>query len=527
MDLLISTLAIAIAVAFSNIIARYTKHIAGTYINLLMGVIVAVIPWTNHLVLGFNNEVFMILILAPLLFFEGQTTPLLMVGKKVKSIMGVAVILAVVSAIAATVITSRLLLLSLPVALIIVAIATPTDATAFDAVVEGRKIPQPIRNILKMESLFNDATGIILLQAGILWLTTGHLSFWQNTAAFFKSAVGGLILGAILAFIVMAFRQYFVRSTSNVISSQTLFYLLTPFLIYFLAEKIEVSGIIAVVTAGLVHNSEANRSRFSSPRQMHLGIQLINLMTEVLNSAVFVIFGISLARILVSHSQILFGSLTWLIVGVVVYGLLLICRYLYARLFVSDRRRKTAWLFSLGGVHGAVTLAMTFSIANQISLQLFNFIIVVETVVIILSMLVPTILFKFLLLIDGDAEIRTTELARIRHDMVTKGIESLEAMALSPAVKAIVIYDLRDQIRKNTLGSFFEQWHAFTANKAGLTKLQGGEQRRALMHALDAERDYLFQLEKNHLASSDDIDEIYSELLLAESLVLDPRNQML
>jgi len=260
---------------------------------------------------------------------------------------------------------------------------------------------------------------------------------------------------------------------------------------------------------------------------MHLGIQLINLMTEVLNSAVFVIFGISLARILVSHSQILFGSLTWLIVGVVVYGLLLICRYLYARLFVSDRRRKTAWLFSLGGVHGAVTLAMTFSIANQISLQLFNFIIVVETVVIILSMLVPTILFKFLLLIDGDAEIRTTELARIRHDMVTKGIESLEAMALSPAVKAIVIYDLRDQIRKNTLGSFFEQWHAFTANKAGLTKLQGGEQRRALMHALDAERGYLFQLEKNHLASSDDIDEIYSELLLAESLVLDPRNQML
>lgn len=142
-------------------------------------------------------------------------------------------------------------------------------------------------------------------------------------------------------------------------------------------------------------------------------------------------------------------------------------------------------------------------------------------------MLVPTILFKFLLLIDGDAEIRTTELARIRHDMVVKGIESLEVMALSPTVKAIVVYDLQDQIRKNTLGSFFEQWHAFTANKAGLTKLQGVEQRRALMHALDAERDYLFQLEKNHLASPDDIDEIYSELLLAESLVLDPRNQML
>lgn len=82
MDLLISSLMIAIAVAFSNILARYTKRIAGTYINLLMRVIVALIPWTNHLVLGFDNDVFMILILAPLLFFEGQTTPLLMVGKK-------------------------------------------------------------------------------------------------------------------------------------------------------------------------------------------------------------------------------------------------------------------------------------------------------------------------------------------------------------------------------------------------------------------------------------------------------------
>lgn len=170
---------------------------------------------------------------------------------------------------------------------------------------------------------------------------------------------------------------------------------------------------------------------------------------------------------------------------------------------------------------------MTFSIGSQINPQLFNFIIVVETVVIILSMLVPTILFKQLLLIDGDAEIRATELARIRHDMVTVGVKSLETMTLSQTVKSSVIYDLQDQVRKNTLGSFFEQWHTFTANKAGMTSLQSVDQRHALMHAFDAERGYLSQLERAHLASADDVYEIYSELLLAESLVLDPRNQML
>lgn len=174
---------------------------------------------------------------------------------------------------------------------------------------------------------------------------------------------------------------------------------------------------------------------------MHLGIQLINLMTEVLNSAVFVILGISLARILVSHSQILFGSLTWLIVS--------------------------------------------------------------------------------------DAEVRDKQLAQIRYDMVMVGIKSLEAESLSPTVKASVIYGLQDQIRKNTLGSFFKQWHTFTANKAGMTSLQSVEQRHALMHAFDAERKYLSNLEKKNLARADDVYEIYSKILLVESLFLDPQNQML
>ncbi|MSD83917.1 sodium:proton antiporter [Lactobacillus curvatus] len=527
MNLLISTLVIMLTVAISNIIARYVKGIASTYINLLLGIIIAIVPWTNQLVLAFDNDVFMIMILAPLLFFEGQTTPLLMVGKKLQRILGVAVVLAIVSAALATVFTSQLLMITLPIMLTIAAIATPTDATAFDAVVEGRKISQAIRNILKMESLFNDATGIILLQAGILWLTTGRLSFWQNTVDLFKSAVGGAALGAALAFLLMTLRQYFVRSTYNVISSQTLFYLLTPFCVYFVAEEVGVSGIIAVVTAGLVHNSEANRSRFSSPRQMHLGLQLSNFGTEILNGAVFVILGISLARIFHSQTPILFNSAKWLVVGVAVYGCLLVCRYGYARLFIGDHQHQTAILFALGGVHGTVTLAMTFSIANQVDSQLFNFVMMVETVVIILSMLVPTILFKWLLPIDGDAAIRAAQLAKMRNEMVAVGIESLESLTLSPTVKSSVLYDLHDQIQQNTLKSFFKQWHGFTANKTVITNLQSVEQRRALMQAFDAERDYLYGLAKNHLVSSDYVYEIYSEILLAESLVLDPRNQMI
>lgn len=83
------------------------------------------------------------------------------------------------------------------------------------------------------------------------------------------------------------------------------------------------------------------------------------------------------------------------------------------------------------------------------------------------------------------------------------------------------------KFRKNTLISFFGQWKAVTANKALITGLQSVEQRRALMYAFDAERDYLYDLAKRHVVSSEIVYEIYSEILLSESLVLDPRNQMI
>ncbi|XID86567.1 cation:proton antiporter [Pediococcus pentosaceus] len=268
MNLLISTFIIFVVVALSNLIARYFPKFPNTYINLIAGILIGFFPAIDHLILPFHNDVFMILILAPLLFFEGQVTPVLMIRKKVNSIIGTAVILALETAIVATLIINKIFVLGVPFALIIVAIITPTDATAFDSVVQGRKIQQTIQNVLKTESLFNDATGIVLLQAAILWLQTGHLKLVYNFAIFIKMVIGGAFIGMILAFLLVGVRQYFVRSANNVISSQTLIYLLTPFCIYFTAEKLGTSGIIAVVVAGLVHNSEINRSRFSSPRQV-------------------------------------------------------------------------------------------------------------------------------------------------------------------------------------------------------------------------------------------------------------------
>ena len=129
-----------------------------------------------------------------------------------------------------------------------------------------------------------------------------------------------------------------------------------PFIIYVLAEEIHVSGIIAVVCAGLLHNSEAQRSRFSDMQQFYLGNNIFLLVQELLNNAVFLILGLNFVRI-VMDEDVTFSSWIWITAGIVLYALNLLVRYLYV-LLIMKRSHRSALIFSLGGVHGAVTLAL-------------------------------------------------------------------------------------------------------------------------------------------------------------------------
>lgn len=528
LTLFISTFLILITVAISDIIARLVPKISSTYINVILGVIVALIPALNKLVMDFQNEVFMILILAPLLFFEGQRTPVQLVGKRIKSIVGTAIILAIISAFVAAGVLHLTFAVPMSLALVIVSISTPTDATALESVTQGLKFRNSVKKPLKMESLFNDATGLILLQGAIIWVNTGRLQIWHNGEQLFIAAGGGILLGIVLALLIMFFRQFLVRSKINVISSQTLIYLLTPFIVYWVAEKVGVSGIIAVVIAGLVNNSEAARSRFSSPRQMHLGVELVNFASNVLNSFVFVILGINLGRIAVDRYKMITTSLNWLMIGIVSYLVLLICRYIYGRLLVGDKSNKSAILFSFGGVHGTVTLAMTFSVmGNGLGDHTFALVILVETVVIILSMLVPTILFKIILPEDWDEKQKAHTIEMLRNRAVQVGIKQVKKMNLSDDVKDLVIYDLKDQMRVTTFGKFLNQWKNITFRREVLSNIKSVEQRRALMQAFSHERDYLYHMAKNHIVDSNYVYEVYTEVLLSESLVLDPDGQMI
>lgn len=506
----------------ASILAQFFSKISENYVSMIVGALIGLIPAFDRMIPVFDPHVFMLVIIAPLLFFEGQAMNINRVGHKLKTVLGIVVLLVVISTAVTGIVLAGVLQISLSLALVMAAISTPTDATATESVSEGLRLPRSEKGLLKMEALFNDASGIILLNATVIFLLRGEIDYGKTVVSFLFSAIGGAIFGAAVAFIVIFFRQALIRLPfDNAVNAQVMLAVSLPFVVYILAEEIHVSGIIAVVCAGLLHNSEAQRSRFNDMQQYYLGRNIFNLIQELLNTTVFLILGLNFIRI-IKDPNVTFSSYIWITAGIILYVVNLLVRYLYCRIFLR-RKNKGAWVFALGGVHGAVTLALVFMAASLgLKDQQYNLVIMSESVMIVLSMLVPTIVFRFIL---PKEEQESGEKEKYRQEMIERAINEVEKMYLPKKVKQSVLYDLRDQNSETSLRQFWQQWFNVSRRPA-FNKVERTLEQQALLWSFYIEREYLTELSERDDVDVVDLYDLYNEVAFAESMVLDPKNSM-
>lgn len=520
MNLMISTFILILAAAVSIFLSQVFSKISVSYISMIVGAIIFLIPVIGTHVQSFSSDIFIGTVVAPLLFFEGQATRLNLVGKELKHIIQTTVVLVILCLVFAGFGVWFATGVSLPLAFILAAISTPTDATAMESVTNGLKAPQEEGVYLKMESLFNDASGIILLNMAILWYINGYINYGETIVDFLISAGGGIVIGSVIAWVMVLFRQILMRSTYNSLNAQMILYIVTPLIIYYLAEIVHVSGIIAVVCAGLVHNAEAQRSRLTNAPQVHFGFDLVSMITEILNSMVFVILGFMFTQI-ISHEKFSYNSVTWLIIGATMYVINVLIRYIYGRSRLKFDNH-SGWIFALGGVHGAVTLALAYTLAEfHVKTADFNLVLMSESVLIILSLLVPTIAFRFLLKKDVTNTEVSEEINKIRVEMVHRAIAAVEKMYLPDNVKQSVIFDLMAQKQRTKTKDFVKAWidvvrhPEFTGDEKEL-------EMRAFMNALAQERQYLDMISQSEVKYQNYVFGLYNEILMAESLVIGP-----
>ncbi|WP_307856602.1 Na+/H+ antiporter [Catenulispora pinistramenti] len=177
--------------------------------------------------------------------------------------------------------------LSAAMAFVLGAVLASTDPVAVTALGRRLRLPGRIQVLVQSESLFNDATSLVLFKVAVAGAAAGSVGVLGGMGKFFVLAGGGLAVGAGLAAAVA-----FLRSSITDPVLETVIALVTPYTAYLLAESIQVSGVTAVVVAGVVAGSVGHRITDARTR-LHVH-SVYAVLVFALESVVFSLIGLQL-----------------------------------------------------------------------------------------------------------------------------------------------------------------------------------------------------------------------------------------
>ncbi|WP_165815227.1 cation:proton antiporter [Levilactobacillus bambusae] len=447
MSLAFSLLLLIFAVVIGNLLAAKIRLIPAAFWDIAVGLLFSLLPWFHNFEMV--PEVFLFVIISMLMFNEGQHTNVRKLVQNLGATLSMSVWLSLATIVVVGLITHLFLpALSWPLAFVLGAIITPTDSVAVTSITSDLKVPAPVMETLETESLFNDASGLVVFNLCIAAITTGYFSVTHAVANFIYVFGGGILLGGILGWFLIMIRLWMIRQRLNGPQIIIPYKLLIPFIIYVTAELIGVSGILAVVAAGIVHGWQQNLLKLSSSRLQITTNSAWELVTSILNGIVFVLLGISFPEVwhqLQEHSVHNLALLVGL--GLVLYVVMLVVRFLWVRLrFVKipHQRKKNRFtdsaLIAVNGVHGTITLAMAFSLPLTLNHRPFSDrtdLIFVSAVVIVLSLLVPTIVLK-LTLPAKEEPVTLAELDQAKSETINSAITLVQQQPTTNTTIAVI-----------------------------------------------------------------------------------------
>lgn len=170
-------------------------------------------------------------------------------------------------------------------------IVSPPDAVSTGAITKFVKIPKSTSAILEGESLLNDASSLIILRFALITVGTGQF-IWQEAAVeFIWMVLGGVAVGLLIAWILMKIHKKFPTDAPSDIALT----LIAPYIMYLIAEEMHCSGVLAVVSGGLLMS--ANRLTFLASTSRIKSISVWESFVFLLNGMVFLIIGLELPEI--------------------------------------------------------------------------------------------------------------------------------------------------------------------------------------------------------------------------------------
>ncbi|WP_334328325.1 cation:proton antiporter [Companilactobacillus sp. HBUAS59699] len=489
METVFLILLLVAAVVVANAIYARFNLVPVAFLQIAAGLVLSFVPLYKHFEL--EPELFLLAIIAVLMFNDGQNTNIKKLMHQMGTTLSLSVVLAIITVLIVGTITHALIPeFSLALALALGAIITPTDAVAVSSITSKVLVPREAMSTLENESLFNDASGIVAFNLAIAALVTGKFSITSGIESFLYVFLGGILVGLVLGYAIVALRILLINMRVDTPSVVVPYTLMTPFIVYLIAEAVGVSGILAVVATGLIHGLQQNRLRLTTSRLQIVMSTTWSIVASILNGIVFVLLGLSLPGVIKNLHQRDTGSVAILIgLAVLLYVVMTALRFFWTQL---DLARIRAWSFhdklmnsivmALSGVHGTITLAMAFSLPLTLGDHAFTYrndIIFIAAVVILISLIVPTLVLPFMLPKKVSA-VNGTELAQAKSEMVRNAVQMVQSQYSDSPECGAVIQIIEGQRaaegrpNKATLSEIFNK--AFDIEHATVEKmLQDGE----------------------------------------------------
>ncbi len=246
------------------------------------------------------------------------------------------------------------------------AIVSPPDAVAAEAILKRLRVPTRIQAVLGGESLVNDATALVAYQFAVVAMVTGQFSLGAASLRFVCVGIGGVALGLLVGVVIR-----WVQKQLDDPPVQITISLLTPFAAYLLAERLALSGVLAVVTAGVYLGWHSTALTARTRLQAQIFWEMVAFL---LNGFIFVMIGLQLPGILRNLNHEPLSRLT-------TYGILISATVVFVRIawvfpatylprWLSPKLRardpappwQQSVLVAWAGMRGVVSLAAAFAL---------------------------------------------------------------------------------------------------------------------------------------------------------------------
>ncbi len=391
---------------------------------VICGLIIGFIPNIIEIIL--KPDLIFLIFLPPLLFSAAWNTSWKDFWSFRRTISLLALGLVIFTSFAVAVVSNWLIPgFTLALGFLLGGIISPPDAIAAASVLQKIKMPKPVLAILEGESLVNDAASLIVFRFAIVAVITGQFTIWNAGIDFGIVAFAGIGVGLGVAFIIYAVHR-FLPTTASIDTAITL---ITPYLMYIIAEHFHVSGVLAVVSGGLFLSARSTEIFTYETRIQSRGVW--ETLVYLLNGAVFILIGLQLPVILANlpagHMPMLIFHGLIISIATIIIRIIWVFPSTYLPRLISKKIRdkepfpkwKHVFIVAWSGMRGVVSLAAALSIPLMINESdafpfrneiLFITFIVILTTLILQGLSLPYLIRKLNIIVKDKSEEKDIEI---------------------------------------------------------------------------------------------------------------------